>query len=47
VKAIDKSYKCDEQEAAESLLSGICAKYEDASVKVSLNNESRRNLTTE
>ncbi len=30
VKAIEKSAKCDEQEAAESLLSGICSRYEDA-----------------
>jgi len=39
VKAIAKSSKCDEQEAAESLLSGICSRYEDAFLKVSLNND--------
>jgi hypothetical protein len=39
VKSIAKSAKIDEQEAAESLLSGLCSKYEDAFVKVALNND--------
>ena len=39
VKSIAKSCKSDEQDAAESLLSGLCSKYEDAFVKVALNND--------
>jgi hypothetical protein len=39
VKSIAKSAKIGEQEAAESLLSGLCSKYEDAFAKVALNND--------
>ncbi len=39
VKVIAKSSKCDEKEAAESLLSEIRSKYEGAFVKFALDND--------
>lgn len=39
MKVIAKSSKCDEKEAAESLLSEIRSKYEGAFVKFALDND--------
>jgi hypothetical protein len=36
VKAIAKSSKCEEYEAAERLLNGICPKYEDTLFQISI-----------